>query len=182
MPSLKVEVRDDDHRHSVRLEIQSRSGCQEACQGHRDTRVFLPREVFSEKPRGVCWLVIGHHVVAVRRRDHKVATLHIYAKYGIGPLFGRLALLGGQVCVWVWTTLRDHRPPPWVCRRERDFLLSATGCLSYDPAMKKTPPTEAEAINDRRNEPLLNFRLRSILRPPSDRSSRKMLCSIPARS
>ena len=39
--------------------------------------------------------MIGHHVVAVRRRDHNLATLHIYAKYGNGQPFGRLALLGG---------------------------------------------------------------------------------------
>ena len=48
------------------------------------------------------------------------------------------------------------------------------GVRSADRSRPRISPGETE--------PLLNLRSRSILRPPSDRSSRKMLCSIPARS
>jgi hypothetical protein len=45
--------------------------------------------------------------------------------------------------------LRDHRLPPWVCRQERDLLLSATECLDYDPVMKK-PSTFRERLCEHR--------------------------------
>ena len=65
--------------------------------------------------------MIGHHVVAVRCRDYNLATLHIYAKYGDGQPFGRLALLGGSVA---YRYGRFERPsaPSGVCRRERDLI------------------------------------------------------------
>src|SRR4029077_18259825 len=88
---------------------------------------------------------------------------------------------------------RENRRPILKTGSYRSFNESAGQAL-HGPGGWESGPVIAQVYNTkgadrsrRHNEapgdtqPLLNLRSRSILRPPSDRSSRKMLCSIPTR-